>query len=141
MTLELCFAYNLRTVLYKTLSGVVTYLVNTVPYMSNFAKIRNYSLFDTDANVLAKKRSGKLWEYFEKDRSDKSIPKAVCKVLVSGHPCGLVLMTKQYNTSTLRSHLNAKHPAIFKKVVTFEQAWDDARSRAKKDLSKFFYVV
>ena len=76
-----------------------------------------------------------------KDRADKSIPKAVCQVPVSGHPCGMVLMTKQYNTSTLRSHLNAKHPAIFKIVVTFEQAWDDARSRAKKDLSKFFYVV
>ena len=73
--------------------------------------------------------------------SDKSLPKAVGKVLVSGQPCGMVLMTKQFNTSTLRYHLNAKHPAIFKKVVSFEQAWDDARSRAMKYLSKFFYVV
>lgn len=94
-----------------------------------------------DEVVLAKKRSDKLWEFFTKDRTDKQKPKATCKVMVGGVPCGAVMLTPQYSTTTLRGHLNSKHPNTYKLIVSFEAAWDDARARAKKDLNKFFYTV
>lgn len=103
-------------------------------YLSNQHTVR-------DEVVLAKKRSDKLWEFFSKDRSDKQKPKATCKVIVGGAACGVVMLTPQYSTSTLRGHLNAKHPNVYKLLIAFESAWDDARARAKKDLNQFFYTV
>ena len=55
--------------------------------------------------------------------------------------CGAKLFTPQYSTTTMRYHLNAKHPEVFKKVVTFETDHDAAKSKARKDLTKFFYSV
>ena len=82
-----------------------------------------------------------MWEFFVKNREDKQKPKATCNVMVGGVPCGAVMLTPQYSTTTLRGHLNAKHPSIFKIVVAFDAAWDDAKARAKKDLNKSSYTV
>ena len=62
-------------------------------------------------------------------------------VQVGGAMCGAKLYTPQYSTTTMRYHLNAKHPEVFKKVVQFETDYDEAKSKARKDLSKFFYSV
>ena len=62
-------------------------------------------------------------------------------VQVGGAMCGAKLFTPQYSTTTMRYHLNAKHPEVYKKVVTFETDHDAAKSKARKDLTKFFYSV
>jgi hypothetical protein len=69
------------------------------------------------------RKSDKMWTYFTKNHGNKKNMTAVCKIRVpteTGAPCGQVLKTPDFNTTTLRSHLKAKHAVEHKLVVEFE---------------------
>jgi hypothetical protein len=90
------------------------------------------------------RKSDKMWTYFTKNHGNKKNMTAVCKILVpteTGAPCGQVLKTPDFNTTTLRSHLKAKHTMEYKLVVEFEDQWGKNKIKNARELERLYTCV
>jgi hypothetical protein len=89
-----------------------------------------------------KGKSEKLWSFYEKHHQNKKHMFALCLVKVpsmTGAPCGQKLLTNQFNTTGIRSHLENKHTSEYGQVVEFEAAFEKKQTAEKRAFNKAFH--
>ena len=96
----------------------------------------------TASSVNSKGRSNApIWKYF--DISDKNVngrieKGAVCKVEVSGIPCGKRIMQNLSSTTGLNQHLERRHPAAFEEWKTLQINLQAEKMSTKRTLNDRF---
>ena len=96
----------------------------------------------TASSVNSKGRSNApIWKYF--DISDKNVngrieKGAVCKVDVSGIPCGKRIMQNLSSTTGLNQHLERRHPAAFEEWKTLQINLQAEKMSTKRTLNDRF---